>query len=86
MLAMRSTPPCPSLRASIAAYLDAQQAAGDAGDKKASDAEAWKDQFFQWHPNADTNKDGKLCWPEYHAHKAKVDARKAARNKSNGGQ
>jgi len=38
--------------------------------------EAWKDQFFRWHPDADTNQDGVLSWPEYRIHKAKVDARR----------
>jgi arylsulfatase A-like enzyme len=47
-----------------------------------SDAEAWKDQFFEWHPQADTNKDGVLSWPEYKVHKAKVDARKRRKQPS----
>ncbi len=57
------------------AKLDAKKGVGEADRKKASDAEAWKDQFFEWHPNADTNKDGVLSWPEYQIHKAKVDAK-----------
>jgi arylsulfatase A-like enzyme len=31
--------------------------------------EKWKDQYFSRHPEADTNNDGVLSWPEYHAHK-----------------
>jgi iduronate 2-sulfatase len=38
------------------------------------DAEYWKNEFFKRHPVADTNKDGTLSWPEFKAHKAKVDA------------
>ncbi len=34
-----------------------------------SAAEAWKDKFFKLHPEADTNHDGVLSWPEYHAYK-----------------
>jgi hypothetical protein len=29
-----------------------------------SDANAWKDKFFKHHPEADTDKDGTLSWPE----------------------
>jgi len=42
-----------------------------------TDAEAWKDKFFKQHPDADTNKDGVLSWPEYKTYKAKLDAKKA---------
>jgi len=38
------------------------------------DAGAWKDKYFSMHPQADRNKDGKLTWPEYKAHKAALDA------------
>ncbi|MGB1123628.1 MAG: sulfatase [Phycisphaeraceae bacterium] len=31
--------------------------------------EKWKDTYFKKHPEADTNSDGKLSWPEYKAHK-----------------
>ncbi|MBF0199232.1 MAG: sulfatase [Planctomycetes bacterium] len=34
-------------------------------------AETWKDTYFKKHPEADTNKDKKLSWPEYKAHKGK---------------
>jgi len=37
-----------------------------------ADAELWKDKFFKRHPQADTNRDGKLSWPELKAHKAKL--------------
>ncbi len=37
------------------------------------DAEAWKDKYFAKHPAADTNKDGKLTWPEYKAYRTKFD-------------
>jgi arylsulfatase A-like enzyme len=39
-----------------------------------SDAEAWKDKYFKRYPQADTNKDGTLTWPEYKAHKSALDA------------
>ncbi len=29
----------------------------------------WKDTYFEKHPEADTNKDGELSWPEYKTHK-----------------
>ena len=38
------------------------------------DAEYWKNQFFEKHPEADVNKDGTLSWPEFKAHKAELDA------------
>lgn len=38
-------------------------------------AEAWKDTYFKRHPDADSNKDGTLSWPEYKAHKAKAGAK-----------
>ena len=31
--------------------------------------EEWKDIYFKKFPEADTNKDGELSWPEFHAHK-----------------
>lgn len=31
--------------------------------------QAWKDKYFRKHPEADTNKDGKLSWPEYNVHR-----------------
>lgn len=37
------------------------------------DAEAWKDQYFAKHPQADANKDGQLTWPEYKAYRADFD-------------
>jgi iduronate 2-sulfatase len=40
-------------------------------------AESWKDQYFEKHPEADTNRDGKLAWPEYKAHKERADLGKA---------
>lgn len=36
-------------------------------------AEAWKNQYFSKHPDADANKDGTLSWPEYKAYQAKFD-------------
>ncbi|MDF1852445.1 MAG: sulfatase [Verrucomicrobiales bacterium] len=32
-------------------------------------AEDWKDGYFKKHPEAETNRDGKLSWPEFRAHK-----------------
>ena len=37
------------------------------------DAEAWKDEYFAKHPQADTNKDGTLSWPEYKKYRAEFD-------------
>lgn len=39
------------------------------GEKKG--AEYWKDKFFKKYPEADTDKDGKLSWPELKKHKEK---------------
>jgi len=36
-------------------------------------AEVWKGKYFTRHPSADTNKDGKLSWPEYKAYRSKFD-------------
>ncbi len=44
----------------------------DSNNPKA-DAEAWKDKYFAKHPQADTNKDGKLTWAEYRAYRAQFD-------------
>lgn len=41
-------------------------------------AEAWKDKFFDNHPEADSDADGKLSWPEFKAHKAQLDAAPSA--------
>jgi len=35
----------------------------------ADSGEVWKDKYFKKHPEADTNKDGTLTWPEYKKHK-----------------
>jgi iduronate 2-sulfatase len=51
-----------------------------------SAGEAWKDYFFKKHPKADTNRDGTLSWPEYQAYKANLDATKASKIKTGGGQ
>ena len=34
-----------------------------------ANGETWKDTYFKKHPEADTNKDGELSWPEFHQHK-----------------
>ena len=34
-----------------------------------ADAGEWKDRYFKKHPEADTNQDGELSWPELKAHK-----------------
>jgi arylsulfatase A-like enzyme len=39
-------------------------------------AEAWKDKHFANHPEADTNGDGQLSWPEFKSRKAASDANK----------
>ena len=43
-------------------------------NKSKTDAEKWKAKYFAKHPDADANRDGKLSWPEYKAHKAQRDA------------
>ena len=35
-------------------------------------ATRWKNQYFKKNPEADTNKDGKLSWPELNAHRKKT--------------
>lgn len=39
-------------------------------------AEEWKALFFKKNPEADVNKDGKLSWPEFKTHKAKIESDK----------
>ena len=41
------------------------------GQAKKGDGEARKDMYFKKNPKADTNGDGTLSWPEFHAHKKK---------------
>ena len=43
--------------------------------KKTPEASAsnWKDAYFKKYPEADTNKDGELSWPEFHQHKKTVN-------------
>ena len=41
--------------------------------EKELSGEAWKDKYFAEHPQADTNKDGRLTWPEYKEYRAKFD-------------
>jgi arylsulfatase A-like enzyme len=53
---------------------------GQAADKPAKEKtadELWKDKYFGWHPEADTDGDGRLSWPEYRVHKDALDAKKA---------
>lgn len=38
--------------------------------------EEWKNEYFKKHPEADTNKDGKLSWPELQTHKKKMESSK----------
>jgi len=49
---------------------------GARSEPRKSAAETWKDTYFGRHPDADVNKDGKLSWPEYKAHKKALDARR----------
>jgi len=42
-------------------------------DATLDNAEAWKSKYFLKHPKADTNRDGKLTWPEYKSYRAKFD-------------
>ena len=39
-------------------------------------AEYWKDEYFKKHPDADTNGDGILSWPERNAHKPEMTVQK----------
>ena len=36
----------------------------------------WKNEYFKKHPEADTNKDGTLSWPELQTHKKKAESGK----------
>ena len=45
--------------------------------KKKTADELWKDKYFGWHPEADTDGDGRLSWPEYRVHKDVLDGKKA---------
>lgn len=36
--------------------------------------EAWKDKYFKTYPEADSNEDGTLSWPEYKKHKSALDS------------
>lgn len=47
-------------------------------EKEKTADEKWKDQYFEWHPDADKNQDGVLSWPEYQEHKKALDAKKAS--------
>jgi hypothetical protein len=38
-------------------------------EKKALQSELWKTSYFKKNPAADSNNDGMLSWPEFHAHK-----------------
>jgi len=35
--------------------------------------EAWKDKYFKMYPEADTDTNGELSWPEYKVHKQMKD-------------
>ncbi len=70
---------------SFRAKLDARISAPEAAAPRLAD-EIWKDNFFSKYPQADANGDGVLTWPEYHNHKAKVDASKSSTGKNSGDQ
>jgi hypothetical protein len=38
-------------------------------EKKVLQNEHWKNSFLKKNPSADSNNDGMLSWPEFHAHK-----------------
>ena len=44
--------------------------------KKALQNELWKTSYFKKNPTADTNGDGIITWPEFHAHKKTVSPKK----------
>ncbi|MEE2825069.1 MAG: sulfatase [Planctomycetota bacterium] len=48
-------------------------------ETKKPDAAFWKDKHFKKHPEADTNGDGQLSWPEFKAHKAKMNSGKTGK-------
>lgn len=50
------------------AYTPANNVPTNTSSEKSS-GEKWKDTYFKKHPGADSNKDGKLSWPEFHQHK-----------------
>lgn len=45
------------------------QAKEKAKQANKGDAEVWKDKYYKKHPEADTNDDGTLSWPEFQKHK-----------------
>ena len=45
------------------------QAKENAKQSNKGDAEVWKDKYYKKHPEADTNDDGTLSWPEFQKHK-----------------
>jgi hypothetical protein len=55
----------------------AQQKAS--GKSVSGDAEVWKNLYFSKHPEADSDRDGKLTWPEYKSYRAKFDPPPAGR-------
>lgn len=66
------------MRSQLLERIATKLAAGDAPTNPpptdaAAAADAWKDSYFKRFPDADSNGDGTLSWPEYKAHKAKND-------------
>ena len=43
------------------------------GNLSGGNAEAWKSQYFSKHPQADSDRDGILSWPEYKSYREKHD-------------
>lgn len=48
---------------------DSLKVAQKAKEAEKDDAEKWKDSYFKKHPEADTNNDSVLSWPEFQKHK-----------------
>jgi iduronate 2-sulfatase len=59
--------PLKSLRAQLLARIPKSKP-----QSEEQSAELWKDKYFKKHPDADTNKDGTLSWPEFQAHRLKT--------------
>jgi arylsulfatase A-like enzyme len=82
---LASNPEYAEIKARLGRQLDSMiretapktESAKKAAPEKSSD-EQWKDKYFGWHPDADTDGDGKLSWAEYKIHKAALDQKKKA--------
>ena len=73
---LASTPEMAQIIAQHSSYIDDQVpenvmavSANAKTPSKKEEAEVWKDKYFKKHPEADTDGDGTLSWPEFKAYK-----------------